>query len=67
MPATLNRKFHVGQNRGHARYKQGNENPQSETIVKKRNQFLLLEMMATDWVTFGVDREIPLWPLLATH
>jgi hypothetical protein len=67
MLTTLYGKFHVGQNRGHDRYKQGNENPQLKAIVKESNQFLLLEMMTADWMTFGVDREFPLWPLLATH
>ena len=67
MPATLYRKFDVGQQRGYGRYEQGNENSQSKAIVEKSNQLLLLEMMAADWLAFAVDREIPLWSSLATH
>jgi len=66
MPAALYRKFDVGQHRGYGGYEQGNENPQSKAIVEKSNQFLLLKMMAADWLAFAVDREFLLWPLLAT-
>jgi hypothetical protein len=67
MPATLYRKFDVGQQRGYGGYEQGNENAQSKAIIEKSDQFLLLEMMAADWLAFAVDREIPLYSLLATH
>jgi len=66
MPAALYRKFDVGQCRGYGGYEQGNENSQSKTIVEKSNQLLLLKMMAADLLAFAVDREIPLWSLLAT-
>ena len=66
MPAALYRELDVGQQRGQGRYEQGNENPQSKAIVEKSNQFLLLEMMAADWLAFAVDREIPVGSLLAT-
>jgi hypothetical protein len=36
-------------------------------MVEESNQFLLLEMMTADWMTFGVDREIPLCSLLVTY
>jgi len=67
MPTALYRELNVGQHRGQGGYEQGNENPQSKAIVEKSNQLLLLEMMAADWLAFAVDREIPLWSLLATH
>jgi hypothetical protein len=56
MLSTLYGKFDVGQHRGYDRYKQGHVNPESKAIVEKSNQFLLLEMMTADWMTFGVDQ-----------
>jgi len=58
MSAALYRELDVSQRRGYGGYEQGNENPQSKAIVKKGNQFLLLEMVTADWLTLAVDRYI---------